>query len=141
MLEMDVRLTRDGSVVVIHDATVDRTTNGIGSVEELTLDEISRLDAGYHFKDLTGEHSFRGEGVTVPTFEEVLVALPHTRMNVEAKEPQVAGPLVELIKRHSAEHRVLVAATFERCRRKIRHYIGPWGASRQQVFWLSLIHI
>ncbi|GIS79775.1 MAG: hypothetical protein CM1200mP14_13410 [Gammaproteobacteria bacterium] len=53
---------RDGSVVVIHDATVDRTTNGIGSVEELTLDEISRLDAGYHFKDLTGEHSFRGEG-------------------------------------------------------------------------------
>ena len=140
MLEMDVRLTRDGSVVVIHDATVDRTTNGIGSVEELTLDEISRLDAGYHFKDLTGEHSFRGEGVTVPTFEEVLVALPHTRMNVEAKEPQVAGPLVELIKRHSAEHRVLVAATFERCRRKIRHYIGPWGASRQQVFWFWLGH-
>ena len=76
----------------------------------------------------------------MPTFEEVLVALPHTRMNVEAKEPQVAGPLVELIERHSAEHRVLVAATFERCRRKIRHYIGPWGASRRQVFWFWLGH-
>jgi glycerophosphoryl diester phosphodiesterase len=141
MLEMDVRLTRDGCVVVIHDATVDRTTDGIGSVAELTLDEIRGFDAGYHFKDLTGEHSFRGEGVTVPTFEEVLTALPDTRMNVEAKEPQVAGPLVEVIERHSAEHRVLVAAEFERSRRTVRQYPGPWGASRYQVFWFWVGHL
>ena len=141
MLEMDVRLTRDGCVVVIHDATVDRTTDGIGSVAELTLDEIRGFDAGYHFKDLTGEHSFRGEGVTVPTFEEVLTALPDTRMNGEAKEPQVAGPLVEVIERHSAEHRVLVAAEFERSRRTVRQYPGPWGASRYQVFWFWVGHL
>jgi len=140
ILEMDVRLTSDGHVVVIHDATVNRTTDGAGLVADLNLDEICKLDAGYNFEDLTGQYSFRGQGVTVPTFEEVLTALPHTRMNVEAKEPEVAGPLVEVIKRHSAEHRVLIAAQFERCRREIRHYDGPWGASRQQVFWFWLGH-
>ena len=59
-MEMDVRLTRDGCVVVTHDATVDRTTDGIGSVAELTLDEIRGLDAGYHFKDLTVSIHFGG---------------------------------------------------------------------------------
>ena len=140
ILEMDVRLTSDGHVVVIHDATVNRTTDGAGLVADLNLDEICKLDAGYNFEDLTGQYSFRGQGVTVPTFEEVLTALPHTRMNVEAKEPEVAGPLDEVIKRHSAAHRVHIAAQFERGRREIRHYDGPGGASRQQVFWFWLGH-
>ena len=82
ILEMDVRLTSDGHVVVIHDATVNRTTDGAGLVADLNLDEICKLDAGYNFEDLTGQYSFRGQGVTVPTFEEVLTALPHTRMNL-----------------------------------------------------------
>src|SRR5215211_8730008 len=48
-LELDVHLTHDGHVVVIHDATVDRTTNGSGGASEMTLDELRRLDAGHNF--------------------------------------------------------------------------------------------
>jgi glycerophosphoryl diester phosphodiesterase len=140
VLEMDVRLTRDGEVVVIHDETVDRTTDGSGRVADITYEELERLDAGYRFLDLEGRPSFRDQGVTVPRFEEVLTEFPGMRMNVEAKEPQVAGPLVDVIRRHGAASRVLVAAEFERCRRAARGYPGPWGASRHQAFWFWTLH-
>lgn len=138
MLEMDVRLTLDGEVVVIHDETVDRTTDGSGPVFSFTVEELRRLDAGYRFTDPEGRPAFRGKGVTVPRFEDVLLALPGMRLNVEAKEPRVAAPLVEIVRRHGAEHRVLVAAEHERCRDDVRGYPGPWGASRKHLlpFWI-----
>lgn len=137
MLEMDVRLTRDGQVVVIHDATVDRTTEGTGRVGDLTLDEIRSLDAGYRFTDLGGAPSFRGRGCVVPTLDEVLTAFPAMRLNIEAKEGAVARSLVQVVARHAAEQRVLVAAEHEAARRDARGYAGPWGASARQlrVFW------
>jgi len=138
MLELDVRLTLDGEVVVIHDATVDRTTDGSGPVAFLTLEELQGLDAGARFRDPSGRASFRGRGVVVPRFEDVLLAFPRMRLNVEAKEAPVAAPLVEIVRRHGAEERVLVAAEHESNRRAVRGYAGPWGASRDQVarFWL-----
>ena len=64
MCELDVQLTRDGAVVVIHDDTVDRTTDGKGEVAALTLEEIKRLDAGAKFKarNLTPNPFPRGKG-------------------------------------------------------------------------------
>jgi glycerophosphoryl diester phosphodiesterase len=81
MCELDVQLSRDGAVVVIHDDTVDRTTNGRGTVAELTLAELKALDAG------------RGE--RIPTLEEVFATTAgRCGLNVELKiagiEPQVA---------------------------------------------------
>jgi glycerophosphoryl diester phosphodiesterase len=67
-LEIDVRQTKDGYLVIMHDATVDRTTNGRGRVDELTLAEVRRLDAGSSFNA-----SFIGE--QIPTLEEVLALL------------------------------------------------------------------
>jgi glycerophosphoryl diester phosphodiesterase len=133
MLEMDVRSTRDGEVVVIHDETVDRTTDGSGRVEDFALAEIQSLDAGYGFRDPEGGHSFRGRGVTIPRFEDVLLALPGVRMNVEAKDGRSAPGLVEAILKHAAQDRVLVAAEWERNRRSVRGYPGPWGASRRDL--------
>jgi len=140
MLEMDVRLTRDGEVVVIHDATVDRTTDGTGAVASLSFEEIRGLDAGARFRDLTGAPTYRGRGVTVPRFEDVLVAFPTARLNVEAKEPRVAEALVDVIRRHEAESRVLMAAEYEKSRAKARGYTGPWGASRHHVFLFWVLH-
>jgi glycerophosphoryl diester phosphodiesterase len=140
MLEMDVRLTRDGEVVVIHDDTVDRTTDGSGRVADFTYEELERLDAGYRFVDLEGLPSFRDQGVVVPRFEDVLTEFAGMRMNVETKESQVAGPLVEIIHRHRAESRVLVAAEYERSRRGARGYSGPWGASRHHAFLFWVLH-
>ncbi|MFZ0660658.1 MAG: glycerophosphodiester phosphodiesterase family protein [Candidatus Binataceae bacterium] len=81
MCELDVQLSRDGAVVVIHDDTVDRTTDGRGAVAELTLAELKSLDAG------------RGE--RIPTLEEVFATTAgRCGLNVELKiagiEPQVA---------------------------------------------------
>ncbi|MDH3225431.1 MAG: glycerophosphodiester phosphodiesterase [Gemmatimonadota bacterium] len=140
MLEMDVRLSKDGHVVVIHDETVDRTTEGSGRVADLTLADLGSLDAGYRFEDRPGRFPFRGQGVRIPTLEEVLLAFPNMRMNVEAKESRVAGPLVEVVRKHRAQARVLVAAEFERSRREVRGYEGPWGASRHHIFWTWALH-
>jgi glycerophosphoryl diester phosphodiesterase len=138
MLEMDAHLTRDGKVVVIHDPTVDRTTDGTGRVADLTLREIQALDAGYRFQDESGAYPFRGRGAVVPTLEEVIVACPNVWINVECKTPEVAEPLAALVARHGAEHRVLVAAEREAFRRGARAHRGPWGVSREQglLFWL-----
>jgi glycerophosphoryl diester phosphodiesterase len=134
MLEMDVRSTRDGEVVVIHDATVDRTTDGTGKVRDLSFHEIQTLDAGHRFLDPDGEFSFRGKGVTIPRFEEVLEALPGVRLNVETKDGRSAPGLLDAIRRHRAQDRVLVAAEVEGHRKAARGYPGPWGASRRDLF-------
>lgn len=134
MLELDARLTRDGHVVVIHDATVDRTTDGTGLVAGLSLREIQSLDAGYRFVDLRGGHSFRARGVVIPTLEEVLVTFSDVWINVECKEPAVASPLADLVARLDAQDRVLVAGEHEASRRGAAGYPGPWGASLRQAF-------
>jgi glycerophosphoryl diester phosphodiesterase len=140
MLELDVRLTKDGEVVVIHDATVDRTTDGHGRVSDFTLAELQSLDAGFRFVDDFGGTPFRGTGVVVPTLDEVLRAFPSMRVNVEAKEAPVAGPLVAVIAHHAAQHRVLVAAEFESARIDARGYQGPWGASYLQILLFWILH-
>ncbi len=139
MIETDANLTADGEVVLIHDATVDRTCDGSGPIAAMSWQQVQSLDAGFHFRDLTGETSFRGKGVRVPKLDEVLEEFPDTRVNVDTKSPEVAGPLVEVIRRHNASHRVLVAAEVEAWRRDARGYRGPWGASRRDIarFWCA----
>lgn len=138
MLEMDVRLTADGRVVVIHDETVDRTTDGTGRIRDMTWAEARELDAGFRFPDANGTAPWRGRGARLPLFEEVLEAFPEMRIIVEPKAPETAGPLVRIIRAAGAERRVLMGAEFEGTRVGARGYRGPWGASRRQVvpFWV-----
>lgn len=86
ILEYDTHITADGHLVVIHDSTVDRTTDGTGLVNEMTLAEIQDLDAGYHWQDENGETPYRGEGLYIPTVEEVLSAYPDQRHLIEMKD-------------------------------------------------------
>lgn len=138
ILELDVRATADGEIVVIHDPTVDRTTDGSGRVGEMTWARIRELDAGHAFVDPEGRPSFRGRGVRIPRFEDVLETFPRMRLNVDVKTPDAARGLVEIVRRHGAQSRVLVAAERERHRASVRDYEGPWGATRSQIrrFWL-----
>jgi glycerophosphoryl diester phosphodiesterase len=84
-LELDVHATRDGTIVVIHDDTVDRTTDGQGEVRGFDLRDLQRLDAGHRF-EAGGKHPFRGCGVRIPTLREVMVELPEVPLNVEVKQ-------------------------------------------------------
>src|SRR5699024_12111136 len=86
VLEYDTHLTNDGHLVVIHDDTVERTTNGIGKVNEMTLEEVQMLDAGYYFTDDNDEYTFRDQGVYIPTIEEVFQKYPNMRHLIELKD-------------------------------------------------------
>jgi len=113
-LELDVHATADGHLVVIHDDTVDRTTNGSGRVSELTLAEIRELDAAWnwpHHED-TGEHPYRGQGVRIPTLEEVLREFPDVPMTIEIKqaEPSIVDSFGELLQRFDREQNTIVAS-------------------------------
>ncbi|WP_413066178.1 glycerophosphodiester phosphodiesterase [Siminovitchia sp. 179-K 8D1 HS] len=81
-IEIDVQMTKDGKLVIIHDATVNRTTNGTGAVKDLTLEELKQLDAGSWFSE-----KYAGE--KIPTFEEVLDAFRgKTGILIELKLPE-----------------------------------------------------
>ncbi|HEX8731540.1 MAG TPA: glycerophosphodiester phosphodiesterase, partial [Ktedonobacterales bacterium] len=91
-LELDVHYTRDGEIVVFHDETLDRTTSGSGPLAALSLDELRRLDAGYHFTpDGGATFPWRGKGVTIPTLREVYERFPRTRINIEMKVNDAEG--------------------------------------------------
>ncbi len=71
-LELDVHLSADGTPVVIHDGTLDRTTDASGPVSAMSADELARVDAGCRYTDDTGRRPFAGLGVGVPTLLDTL---------------------------------------------------------------------
>jgi glycerophosphoryl diester phosphodiesterase len=108
-IETDLQRTRDGHLVIHHDARVDRTTDGTGAIREMTLAEVARLDAGYRFTDEAGHHSFRGKGIRIPTLAETLDRFPSLFFNLEMKTP-MALELWDFIEDHGVHERVLVGA-------------------------------
>lgn len=111
-LELDVHTTADGHVVVIHDERVDRTTNGVGLVREMTLAEIDNLDAGYKFTQDGKTYPYRDKGITVPTLEEVYRECPDAPINIEIKgsRPGIELALWRVIEGAKAEERTLVVS-------------------------------
>jgi glycerophosphoryl diester phosphodiesterase len=99
VLELDIHMTRDNEVVVLHDTTLDRTTNGLGSVRDKTFAELRELDAGYRFTLGDGRWPFRGQGCVIPRLEEVLRAFPKAGFNIELKqrEPSIIRPVLDLL--------------------------------------------
>ncbi len=103
VLELDAHSSSDGSLAVLHDNRVDRTTNGSGRVAEMTMNEIGQLDAGYwwpyHANDDVEKERipqgqdfpWRGKGLSILSFEQVLDFYPDTALNVELKEPGKLG--------------------------------------------------
>lgn len=108
-IELDVHRSKDGHAVIVHDFTVDSTTDGSGRVTDLTLAELKALDAGSWF----GE-AFRG--VRIPTLDEVFEAVGHRLLvNVEIKSesPETDGVeqvVADVIVRHGMTERVIVSS-------------------------------
>jgi len=97
-IELDVHLTADGQLAVIHDATLERTTDLTGSVAEMTMDAIRAADAGYRFGSDEDAHPYRGQGLRVPTLPEVLDWLPNgVGLVVELKSRGAADATVGVL--------------------------------------------
>lgn len=118
VLEVDIHQDADGVFRVIHDATVDRTTDGTGAVADLSGVEIAALDAGYRWTVTgpssadAGEFHYRGQGSTIPTLAEVLAGAPDMAVNIELKQDsEDAGrALCEQLREGGDELRVMVAS-------------------------------
>lgn len=113
VVEVDVQRTKDGVLVLLHDQTVNRTTDGTGAIQELTLAEAQALDAGYTFTLDNGEtHPFRGQGVVIPTFEEALAAGADLYWDVEIKQtdPPIYDEVIAAIEAAGMKDRVFIAA-------------------------------
>ncbi len=110
-LEFDVRLSKDGVAVLIHDPTLDRTTNGSGAVAEHSLDELRALDAGYRFTSDGGRtFPYRGKGIRMPTLDEALSAFPDTPCIIELKTPTATEEFARRVAAHGAKERLVVGS-------------------------------
>jgi glycerophosphoryl diester phosphodiesterase len=123
VLEMDIHITKDGVLVVMHDETVGRTTNGTGAIEAMTLAEIKQLDAGYNWSPDDGvTFPYRNQGITVPSLEEIFQAFPNYRMTIEIKKTDhsMAAPFCTLIRKYDMQDKILVASFHDEAMKEFR---------------------
>lgn len=143
VLDMDVQLSADGQLVLMHDTTVDRTTDGHGLLGAMTWKELSGLDAGYRFSADGKGFPYRGKGLRVPRLEEVLLEFPGARLGIEIKEAPLAtaSRLAELIHRYHAEDRVLLSgfdgAMMREQRRQLPEVASSATPEEVRIFWVA----
>ena len=132
--ELDVRLTRDGAPVVIHDATLERTTSLTGLVRARTLAELRMADAGHWYTPDGGRTMpCRGQGVRIPTLAEVLWAFPAIPVLIEVKEPDVQHAVYRVLVDEGACERCVVASEDEAALTEFRDGQVPRGASGHEI--------
>lgn len=144
-LELDVGMTKDGVIIVIHDDTLERTTDGRGRIRDKNLAELKHFDASTAFKK-KGLLKQEEEKISIPTLEEVLQSFPHTPLLIEVKGRgrDLAQSLSRTIASNRAEERVLVAGKDDQTIRQIRSYLPSiqTGATLKEVIlFFFLAHL
>ncbi len=143
-IETDVRITRDRVVVVFHDATLERTTNGVGRVADWLWEDLQHLDAGWTHGADEG-YPFRGTGVGVSRLDEVFATYPDVRFNLDLKGRHLEWPVWEVIKAAGREDTTLIGSFIDHRAAKFRRVsngrvataagpsavLGMWAASRR----------
>ena len=118
-IETDLQLTKDGKVVVFHDWSVDRTTDGKGEIKDLTFEELSKLDNGSWFSD-----EFKGE--RIPTLEELLKVVPEDLvLNLELKSQAfdsrgLEEKVMEILNKKNRKENIIISSFSHRSLQKIR---------------------
>jgi glycerophosphoryl diester phosphodiesterase len=142
VLEMDVRSTRDGQLIILHDDTVARTTNATGPVQNYSLVDLKKLDAAHRWSPDSGQtFPLRNKGVQIPTLPEVFEAFPQTKLNLEIKEARSSTiqSLCRLIRDHQMKNNVVVASfdtdSLQEFRRLCPQVATSAGASEARLFF------
>lgn len=136
-LELDVRVSRDGTAIVIHDPTLDRTTDRAGPVAALSDADLDGVDAGYRFSPGGTRFPFRGGGVRIPTLREVLERYPTIPLLVEVKAVEAAPAIQAELIRAAAVDRVVVASFMDEAVEAFRKPPFLAGASRADIVALA----
>jgi glycerophosphoryl diester phosphodiesterase len=121
VFELDVHATRDGEVVILHDPTLERTTDGVGRVAALSFAELAQLDAGHGFSTDGGRtFPFRGQGIRVPRLTELVREFPEIPLNIEIKSEgeAVVTAVVQIVR--AARARIVLAAEHDSIMQAIR---------------------
>jgi len=110
-LELDVHLSADGVPVVVHDATLERTTNATGPVAGRTAAELAHVDAGWHFAGARHDYPFRGQGLGIPTLRDVLIRHRAVPIIIEMKidSDEMGRRVADDVRAAGAEATVCVA--------------------------------
>jgi glycerophosphoryl diester phosphodiesterase len=136
-IECDVHLSRDDEVVIIHDATLDRTTDASGPVRAQTADALSRVDAGCRFRDEAGRRPFAGMGIGVPRLADALARWPAMPFVIELKGDDVhaAERVAAVIAEAGASDRVIIGGFDDAVLRAARQALPgvPSSASLAEV--------
>jgi glycerophosphoryl diester phosphodiesterase len=123
VLEMDAHITKDGHIVLIHDEKVDRTTDGTGLIEDMTLDQLKQLDAAYQWSNDDGKtFPFRRQGIQVPTLDELFEKFPRVRYVIEIKLTQnpIDKPLCDLIRKYNMQGKIMIASFHDEAMQNFR---------------------
>jgi glycerophosphoryl diester phosphodiesterase len=142
-IETDVRMTRDGVIVVFHDPSLERTTGGAGDIAKLDWSHLEPMDAAHHYQPEAG-YPLRRSGIGIPRLGDILATFPDTHFNIDLKAPGMEWAVADVVKRAGAEDRMLVGSFFDGRLRKFRRITrgtiatsaGPaaaaalWAASR-----------
>lgn len=123
VLEMDAHITKDSQIVLMHDETVDNTTDGTGLIEDLTLAELKKLDAAYKWTNDDGKtFPYRGQEIQVPALEEVLQKFPQMHYVIEIKltENPIYKPLCDLIRQYNMQDKIMIASFHDEAMQNFR---------------------
>jgi glycerophosphoryl diester phosphodiesterase len=113
-VETDIRVTRDHIVVVFHDETLERTTNGVGKVSDWDWEDLRHLDAGYRFSPDGESFPSRGTGVSISRLDDTFERYPEVCFNIDLKAPRSEWAVAEVIARMRASDRALVGSFNDR---------------------------
>ncbi len=118
-LETDVHVSRDDRVVIFHDHTLERLTDGAGKFHEQDWGDLRHLDAAFRFDPESG-FPLRGTGVGIPLLEEAVAAFPEQLFNIDLKQPGTAERVAAEVRRLGIEDRVLIGSFHDRRIRAFR---------------------
>lgn len=141
MLEIDLRLTKDGQLCIMHDSSVERTTNGRGPIEDHTLTELQQLDAAYNYPQL------RGTGIGVPSFAEFLaefVPVADLLFFLDFKDEEAVRVALQQMAPYNMANRYMLGSVFEECNQflmRVRHSPSVWVCTDiKQTVWITVTH-
>jgi len=145
VMEVDVRQTKDGEIVVIHDEVVDRVSNGKGAVTDKTLEELKSLDFAYHFvKDGGGKPELRGTGVTISTLREIFKRLPDSYYNIDIKVNSAAfvRDVLKVVREERMLEKVVIGSFYDNIVDLVNREAGEFttSASSREAWIIFLLN-